>query len=75
MYIKYVAIIAYFFTCEYDLLNMTSFRTVSNLLEKTITRLETKKPDGRDGILSTESYPPHVCACPNPGPIFLCSMS
>jgi hypothetical protein len=50
---------------------MTEFLTVSNLLDQTITRLEKKKQNGRDGILSTESYPPHMCARPNPGPIFI----
>ena len=48
---------------------MTEFLTVSNLLDQTITRLEKTKQDERDGILSTGSYPPHLCAGPNAGMI------
>ena len=49
--IKYVAINTYFCTYEYECLNMTEFRTVRNLLDQTITRLEKKKQDEREGIL------------------------
>ena len=70
MCMKYGAIISYFYTSECEFLNMTKFRTASNVLDKTITGLETKKQNGRGGILSTGSYPPHLCAPPNPGPRF-----
>ena len=67
--IKYVAINTYLYTYDYEFLNMTEFLTVSNLLDQTITRLEKKKQDEREGILSTGSYLPHLCAGPNAGMI------